>query len=246
MTELDLNVIDLAYISMATFNELTKNDASKLDTFIFYKDINFLINYMALFASFIATSSAILSLYFTRKSYNESIQKNKEIIIKDRMIGAMNNVLDNMNINKNYRGIGTFMVYPIDDRKKSDVGIISQWNQVSTQPDIPNGNNNFVFTYRIFYGNQNKANHMLENGDWLTEDDSVSIHLIRTSDGHYTLVDRRILNSIDDFSPSSTTVFLDEQNYNCIIMMLDFIMMCTYSQLIECQDRAKNLNKGGR
>ena len=236
MTEFELNVIDWAYRSMVAVDELVENDVPKLDT-------NILINYVAFFISLIAAFVAILSLCFTIESYRENIQKNKEIIIKDRMIGAMSNVVSNMRKGGDYRGTGMFMVYPIDEKKKFDMGIISKWNQVPTQPDIPNGNHNFVFTYRIFYGNQDVADHILKSNDWSNTNESVSIHLIRTGDGHYTLADRRILNSISDFNPGSTTVFLDKQDYNCIIMMLDFIMMCNHDQLMECQDRIRNVSK---
>lgn len=236
MTMHVLAVIDWGYNSLLMFYGWTGNFPSVRYTWAFHVDINLIINYLAVVISLMVALVAIRSLHFTRKAYEANIRSNRRIIVRDCMISAMSNVTSHVHDGGDYQGKGMCISYPIVDKVGSDLGIISKWNQVPPKSVDSGGNHHFVFTYRIFFGNEDDLNRILKEDDWSNTKKSVTIHLIRTGDGSYRLSDRVIMSSYDDFISEGRTVFLDNRKFDYVVMILDSIMMWSYEDLMKYQN----------
>ena len=193
--------------------------------------------------SIIAVIIALSSLHFTRKAYKIIVRNNKKIIMRDRMIGAMNNVTSHVHHNRDYNGSGMFVSRPIRDRTRDDMRIISMWRQIPAKPENPKGNHHFVFTYRIFFGSEYDLNRMMNAGHWSDTNESVTIHLIRIHDGNYTLTDRVPMKSYDEFTSDGRTIYLEDRNYNYVMMALDMLVMWNLDDLKNCQNILNDYNK---
>ena len=239
----ELEVIDLGYGLLFLFYGWVENFVSVRYTWAFHIDFNFVIDNIVAVVSLSAVVVALRSLHFTRKAYEVSIRNNKKIIMRERMIGAMNNITSYVCSGGSYRGAGMCVTYPIKDKVRSDMGIISKWNYVTPKSNYSGGNHHFVFTYRIFFGSNNDLNNILNENDWSDTDESVTIHLIRTSDGNYTLADRVVMKSYDEFTSEGRTIYLEDRNYNYVMMILDTLMMWDINDLMKYQDMLDNYNK---
>ena len=193
--------------------------------------------------SIAAVGIALNSLRYTRKAHEINIRNNRSMIMRDRMIGAMNNVISYVNYNGDYNGSGMFVAGPIKDRTRDDMMIISMWRQIPAKPDNPGGNHHFVFTYRIFFGSDSDLNEMMNAGHWSDTSESVTIHLIRIRDGSYTLTDRISLKNYDEFTSEGRTIYLEDRNYEYVMMALDLLVMWNFDKLKKHEDELNDYNK---
>ena len=238
-------IINWAYRLPIALYEWVMDFVSEKYNWIFYYNRDFVADYLIIVISLFAVFVAISSLHYTQKTYEVSIRNNKGIIMRDRMIGAMNNVTSHVYDGGDYSGAGMCVSYPIRDKVRNNMGIISGWNQIPAQPENPKGNHHFVFTYRIFFGSIGDLNSILSEGDWSSTEESVTIHLVRTHDGDYTLTDRVQMKSYDEFISEGRTIYLEERNYDYVMMVLDTLMMWDLETLKKHQDTLYEYNENG-
>lgn len=235
MNRAELKVLDWGYQSIIRVNDWMNDNPSLGAIDAWYHDRDFILGCLTFVATIAAVSFGVVSLKETKRSTEIGIRKNKEVILRDRMIGVMNNIIGYVHDGGSYKGAGMHKWHPINDHVGGNTGIIAKWYQISPEQGSTNGNRIFVFVYRIFSGTKWDLEAIMNESDWVNSKESVSIYLTRTKDGHYTLTDINRLNNADDFNSESITACLEDKHYDYIMMILNLLAVSSKSELEDFQ-----------
>lgn len=196
-----------------------------------------------LLAVFMAWRSSRKSLRHADESAQRSERRNKEKILKDSMICIMNNVVPSQEevvSNSKYNGRGMKIIYPFDSHVDGgDLGIIASWSTgTSRKRDCY-----LKLHHLIFRGDEEFKDSLIPNRAWETHKDALCMVLTRTSDGYYALIDQKHLKDASDYKSSIKTACLDDEKFDYLKMLLDWLAIAGLDELMTSQiDYEKVIN----